>query len=344
MSTQQLLAPHATPQGSSRPAGGGDESDRVLSRHKHHIQELEDEIKELHSGQEAKNSANNVNKGRALQRVVSLFDNLTNLVHEYDRRAEIADQGLDDDPRGPFPHSPDQEHLYRGFQELLDFFPWIKSKLMNCEAAELERIFKDLRKGGDSARGDDAVALKKEVVNWLADLYAPILPPISPSLKVRKNIRERHPQFLVTDGSWLVFLYEKHRYDPDNTFKLIFTSPSSAQEVTASEYPETQGTHRRTHSSNANATDKNTRSHVACLIGMCSVKPQAIAYTAVQLCFALSNLTTWRMIDGDFNTAFLYRNIVDYFEAAPGPHAKARVQELLLWWDIGDPAYFGRCT
>lgn len=45
-----------------------------------------------------------------------------------------------------------------------------------------------LRKGGDGARGDDASNLKKEVVNWLVDLYAPILPPISPGLKSDRGL------------------------------------------------------------------------------------------------------------------------------------------------------------
>jgi hypothetical protein len=39
------------------------------------------------------------------------------------------------------------------------------------------------------------------------------------------------------------------------------------------------------------------------------------------------------MIDGDFDSHTFYFNIVDFFECAPGPAAKARVNELLLWWD-----------
>ncbi|KAG9311118.1 hypothetical protein JVU11DRAFT_9028 [Chiua virens] len=128
-------------------------------------------------------------------------------------------------------------------------------------------------------------------------------------------------------------------------FKLIFTSPTSAHEVSADEHLETRNRQRQTRSS----TDKSTRSHVASLIGMCSVKPRAIAYAAVQviwdrdcgditdeilqLRFALSSLTSWRVIDGDFDANMFYQNIVDYFEAPLGPLAKTQVQELLLWWD-----------
>ena len=78
--------------------------------------------------------------------------------------------------------------------------------MTSCEPDELERIFKDvskisplqdivpttnvlqLRKGGDGARGDDASSLKKEVMIWLGDLYGPIQPPISPSLKYDRGL------------------------------------------------------------------------------------------------------------------------------------------------------------
>lgn len=54
---------------------------------------------------------------------------------------------------------------------------------------------------------------------------------------------------------------------------------------------------------------------------------------SLQLHFALSSLTCWRIIDGDFNAHVFCQNIVDYFEAPPGPAAKTRICNLLLWWD-----------
>ncbi|KAF8141768.1 hypothetical protein EV363DRAFT_1392202 [Boletus edulis] len=161
--------------------------------------------------------------------------------------------------------------------------------------------------------------------------------------KVRKNICERHPQFLVTEGSWPRFLYDTEcQYNPNNiekglfkstfllkTFKLIFTLPTSAQEVNVSEHAEMQNMCRCMRS----LTDRSTCSHMASLIGMHSVRPRVIAYAAVQLRFSLSSLMSWRIIDGDFDTRSFYENIVEYFDAPPGPLAKTRTQELLLWWD-----------
>ncbi|KAF8119529.1 hypothetical protein EV363DRAFT_1461977 [Boletus edulis] len=368
-----LAATHAT---AVNDAGGDqDNSNPTSSREKHRIRELEDEVELLRSTKEARwsSTASTVNKGRAFQRVVTLFDGPTDLIREYDQRAEIAEDGLDDedDPNGPFPHSPGHDRLYRAFQEFLEFFPWIKPKLTNCKADELEGIFKELRKGADGARADDAASLKKEVVDWLHHFYGPLEPPISTALKsdrglehdvtgrllcpveynwedpaVRKNIHERHPQFLVTEDSWPRFLYDtRYTYTPDNiekglfrstlllkAFKHIFTAPTSALEASAGEHPETQNAYReRRLPSSAN---KSVRSHVASLIGMRTVKPRAITYTAVQPHLLADHRQRFR-------AHVFYQHIVDYFEAPPGPAAKLCVHELLLWWDrCSTMAYF----
>ena len=108
----------------------------------------------------------------------------------------------------------------------------------------------------------------------------------------------------------------------------IFTSPTSAIEATASDQAPFQplnGSRRNDRAS--------TRGHVASLIGMRSVMPRAIAYAAVQLRFALSSVTSWRTVDGDFDNQDFYNLIVDYFEAPPGDFSAQRVRDLLLWWN-----------
>jgi hypothetical protein len=54
--------------------------------------------------------------------------------------------------------------------------------------------------------------------------------------------------------------------------------------------------------------------------------------TARQVRFALSSVTSWRSVDGDFDYEQFWRTIVDFFEKAPGRVARRRVNALLKWW------------
>lgn len=87
-----------------------------------------------------------------------------------------------------------------------------------------------------------------------------------------------------------------------------------------------------------------------------SVKPRAIAYTVVQvrspycgdeeclsyniqLQFALSSCGTWRLVDGLFDHAVFYHNIVQWFEEMEGSAEKTFINDLLLWWNR-----YGNCS
>ena len=126
----------------------------------------------------------------------------------------------------------------------------------------------------------------------------------------RANIRNFHPEFLVTADSWPYFLYKKERYDSNKptkglfknkllvwvgfdillmmvwlivlqAFKYIFTSPGSANsgDTVEDSDTDTEPPPKR----QRGTSEKRTRSHVATLIGMKSVSPRAIAYAAVQV-------------------------------------------------------------
>jgi hypothetical protein len=51
-----------------------------------------------------------------------------------------------------------------------------------------------------------------------------------------------------------------------------------------------------------------------------------------QVRFALSSISSWRTIDGDFDYETFWNNVVDFFEDVPGPVAQRRVNQLLEWW------------
>ncbi|KAG1837308.1 hypothetical protein DFJ58DRAFT_668999, partial [Suillus subalutaceus] len=48
--------------------------------------------------------------------------------------------------------------------------------------------------------------------------------------------------------------------------------------------------------------------------------------------FALSSVTSWHTVDGDFDYEAFWSNTVDFFENVPGPVTKRKVDKLLEWW------------
>ncbi|KAG0698048.1 hypothetical protein DFH29DRAFT_984041 [Suillus ampliporus] len=258
-------------------------------------------------------SNSNVHKGRGIRRLISLFNSLEDLVAENDRREELL-QSLDS--QDELVTSRDEDRTFSSFNELLHCLPWLKKKLLS-DAKELDSILKELRKGADSARGDDTANLKhaNSFIHWtppfapqskmIAGLF--ITPP--GMLLTKDKIRDRDSDFLVTTYSWPAFMYKDYSFDSANiekglfrstlllkAFKHLFTSPSSAKEIDG----------------DGNVLRRMTRS---------------------TLRFALSNINSWRSVDGDFDYYDFYNNIVDFFEVVPGTDAQAPINELLKWWN-----------
>ncbi|KAG1851584.1 hypothetical protein DFJ58DRAFT_716668 [Suillus subalutaceus] len=205
-----------------------------------------------------------------------------------------------------------------------------------------------LRKGADS----------HTVVSWLMELFHPLDLPLHTTIKdnhrfihnttsmllcpveymwsltLYEKIRDRDSDFLVTAYSWPAFVYKDYSFDSANikkglfhltlllkAFKHVFTSPSSAKEINASQCCQ------------SSENDTANHSHVANIIGMKTVTLHVIAYTACQLQFALSNVNSWQSIDGDFDYYDFYNNIVDFFEVVPGTDAQVHITKLLKWWN-----------
>ncbi|KAG2107802.1 hypothetical protein BD769DRAFT_1366134 [Suillus cothurnatus] len=162
---------------------------------------------------------------------------------------------------------------------------------------------------------------------------------------VRAGIRNRTTAFIVSENSWPLFMYQNSSkllvmvsrfFLIDSCLiiilqglKALFTSPSSANKMDG----EGQGTDIIENNRRARRQDQaKVKTCVASIIGMRKVTPRAIAYTACQMRFALSSITSWRNVDGDFDYEIFWNNIVDFFEDALGPAAQARVNELLEWW------------
>ncbi|KAG1805946.1 uncharacterized protein BJ212DRAFT_1283143, partial [Suillus subaureus] len=123
---------------------------------------------------------------------------------------------------------------------------------------------------------------------------------------VKASIHDHTTAFIVSENSWLSFMYENYEADAMNLdhglfkskllvmgFKAIFTSPSSANEVDGD-------------GDGDGADHAKVKTCIASIIGMRKVTPHMIAYTAFEILilliqFMLSNTTSWCTMDGDFD-------------------------------------------
>ncbi|KAH7917364.1 hypothetical protein BV22DRAFT_1052486 [Leucogyrophana mollusca] len=79
--------------------------------------------------------------------------------------------------------NPNRDRLMHGFEHLIDFLPWMREKLVSMDPLYLDNLYKELRKGADNARSDDAASLKGAVITWLHELYGPIEPVLCPNTR-----------------------------------------------------------------------------------------------------------------------------------------------------------------
>ncbi|KAJ6557054.1 hypothetical protein DFH09DRAFT_1365457 [Mycena vulgaris] len=295
--------------------------------------------------------------GHALRKTVSLFDPLEDLIAEYDRRQELEETRELEGDTTPVEHTAEQDRLYRGYLELIKFVPGLKSAIVNCHVNELAAILGQLRKGAAGAMCDDngSVRSAMHVHRGLeGDVTGPLLFPVDydhndPEQVVRAKVNNGDKDFMVTADQWPRGVYLNGVYDPANeekglfeslslvqTFMHIFTSPKSADKLQAegdeenAQPSESTGEPPRKKRKRPVAASKSS---VATKIGMRRVTSRSIGYAAVEHRFNLSDAPQWNEVDGDFDYALYYNNIVDWFEAPPGPVAKKAVDELLAWWD-----------
>ncbi|KAG1758878.1 hypothetical protein EDD22DRAFT_783326 [Suillus occidentalis] len=324
------------------------------ARQRRKIAALEEKLQLLEEGHAVKQRETNyyMSKGRAIRRVVTLFDNIEDLICENDRRCEL--EGEDEDRTvSSKSFSPvlrycsslvryhSQDRLRVGYITLNQALPWLHSKASNMEYEDYSQM---LKKGADSARGDDISKLKSLVADWINRDSKPAF-PVDPEDKhcrgfvsdvcgrllcpteldwnspvVKAGIRDRVDGYVVTEMSWPAFLYAKYTADQENLEEgllqklsialAIFTSPSSARDVAGD-------------GDAANITEANRRA-----------KKDVYSSKKVKthLRFALSSVTSWRSVDGDFDYVLFWRNIVDFFERAPGQASQQKVKRLLAWW------------
>ncbi|KAG1730634.1 hypothetical protein EDD22DRAFT_960691 [Suillus occidentalis] len=311
------------------------------ARAKRRIAALEDELERMRHkrGTKQRKTTYFVVQGRAIHRLVVLYTSLEDLIAENDRRYD----------QRPVKCTTTEDRLQLGYIELSRALPWLHTNLGDFDHEECEDMLRKLKKGADAARGDDTSCLKDLVAIWVNQHFHPS-PLIRPDNKhlhgfgsdicgkllcpaewdwdqnhVKAGIRDRTTEYIVSENSWPLFLYENYTVNRDNleegllkskllvlAFKAIFKSPSRKSD------------------------QAKVKSCVASIINMKKVTPRSIAYIACQfeqqVRFALLNVSSWRTIDGNFDYEAFWNNVVDFFENVPGPVTKCRVKKLLEWW------------
>ncbi|KAG2750203.1 hypothetical protein P692DRAFT_20734280 [Suillus brevipes Sb2] len=331
------------------------------ARAKRRIAALEEELEMMKQerGGKQRKTVYYVAQGRAIRCMVCLYTSLEDLVAENDRRYE---QRLED-----VETTGEQDRMQRGYIELSRTLPWLHVKLGEFDHEDSEDMLKKLKKGADTARGDDTSSLKELVSIWVNEEFrpSPLIRSNDKNLRgftsdicgmllcpaewdwnddlVKAGIRDRTADYIVSENSWPTFTYENYTMDRRNleegflkskllvlAFKAIFTSPSSAREVDGDgDGADILENNRR---ARRKSDQTKVKTCVASIINMKKVTPHAIAYVVCQVRFALSNVSSWRTVDGDFDYEAFWNNIVDFFEDVPGPVARKRMEKLLEWW------------
>ncbi|KAG1764183.1 hypothetical protein EV702DRAFT_982206 [Suillus placidus] len=308
------------------------------ARAKCRITALEEELQTMQQerGTKQRKTTYYVSQGRVIRCMVVLYTSLEDLIAENDRRYEER----------PANNTTEQDRLQRGYIALTQVMPWLHHKLSEFDIDDSEEMLRKLKRGADAAHGDDTSTLKDLVAAWVNEDFRPscllkaddkhscgfihdtcgkLLCPAEwdwSDARVKAGIRDRTSEYIVSENSWPLFLYENYSVDSSNleeglfkskilmkAFKATFTSPSSAREADGD-------------GDGADILENNRHAK------------HALNQAKVKMCvrFALSRVTSWRTMDGDFNYEMFWNNIVDFFEDVPGPVPQRRVAQLLEWW------------
>ncbi|KAG2121538.1 hypothetical protein BD769DRAFT_1671405 [Suillus cothurnatus] len=329
------------------------------ARAKRCIAALEDELETMRQERRGKQRKTTfyVSQGRAIRRMGVLYTNLEDLIAENDRRYE---EGSED-------ATPEQDFLQRGYIILSQVLPWLHERLAQLDMDDSQDMLKQLKRGADATQGDDTSTLKDLIAAWInQDFHPPSLLKsddkhargfvhdicgmlLCPSEWdwgdncVRAGIRDRMSDYIVSENSWPLFLYENYTVKLDNlehglfkskilvqAFKTVFTSPSSAKEADKDgDRADILENNRR---ARRQLNQVKVKTCVASIINMRKVTSRSLAYVVCQVRFALSNISSWCTVDGDFDYEVFWSNVVDFFENVPGPVTQQRVDRLLEWW------------
>ncbi|KAG2739661.1 hypothetical protein P692DRAFT_201729316, partial [Suillus brevipes Sb2] len=319
------------------------------ARAKRRIAALEDELQQMkqEKGKKKRKTTYYIAQGRAIRRTTVLYSSLEDLIAENDCRYEEV---LED---GTVQATTEQDRFQRGYLALTTTLPWLHPKLASLDVEDCEDMLRkvslQLKKGADAARGDDTSTLKDLIAAWVNEDFrpSPLLRSDSKQLRgfthdvcgkllcpakwdwsndrVRAGIRDRTSDHIVSENSWPLFVYENYRFFEDvpgpvarsRVDKLLEWSVSNS--VIAYVF-------------RANHVGRLPLAPLRMLFVRCAkmlTDERLLMIFFWQVRFALSSVSSWRTVDGDFDYEAFWNNTVDFFEDVPGPVARSRVDKLL---------------
>ncbi|KAG2131474.1 hypothetical protein BD769DRAFT_1666489 [Suillus cothurnatus] len=311
------------------------------ARAKHCIAALEEELQVMRQerGTKQRKTTYYISQGQAVCCMVTLYASIEDLIAENDCRCKVD-----------WEESTTDQHCFQhGYIALVHTLLWIHEKLSELDADDAKDMLKKIKKGVDAAHSNNTSTLKDLVAAWINQSFAhdvcgKLLCPAEwdwSSMKV--DICDRTSDYIISENSWPLFVYENYSFSSDNlekglfmskilvqAFKATFTSPSSTKEADG------DGDGADILENNRCAwralNQVKVKTCVASIINMRKVTPHSIAYVVCKVQFALSSISSWRTINGDFDYKAFWNNIVDFFEDVPGPVTSHRVTTLLEWW------------
>ncbi|KAG1884330.1 hypothetical protein F4604DRAFT_1919497 [Suillus subluteus] len=319
------------------------------ARAKCRIAALEEELETMRQdrGGKQRKMTFYVAQGRAIRRLVALYHSLEDLIAENNHRYEFHSS-----PEA----TAEQDRLQHGYIELAWVLPWLK-KGADAARGDDTSSLKELVAGWVNQEFCLSPLIKsndKYLRGFASDICGKLLCPAEWDWNqdsVKAGIRDRTSEYIVSENSWPFndleegFLKSKllvlvgglvaivvipFLLIALQAFKAVFTSPSSAREAEGDgDGADVLENNRR---AQRRSDQTKVKTCVASIINMKKVTPRAIAYVVCQVCFALSSVSSWRTVDGDFDYEAFWCNIMDFFEDVPGPVTKHKVDKLLEWW------------
>ncbi|KAJ7934816.1 hypothetical protein B0H13DRAFT_2305276 [Mycena leptocephala] len=249
MSTSSRSSPY--PRSSSPTSDPPVDHQQKEARLKRRIAELEGQLASTNKVARPTVEKSYKTMGRAICKVVSLFDPIQALVGEYDRRQELEDKREEEGDDTPVSHTLEQNRLYRGFQELQRYVPAIKQALVSFDPTELDAMYSKLQKGATGAHGDDVSSVRAAMAGFVGKgakdplvpssranrglesaVTGPLLFPVDydyNDLLVRAKVINGDEECIVDADKWPRGLYQNGMYDPASPDKGLFKSMSLLQ-------------------------------------------------------------------------------------------------------------------